>query len=212
MGTIGVSAQARRGNCTSSIGTHLTSILDWSHDKGAELMELVLFKFKFNSNSKAFNWINRLNMFSYSTGRGDRNTPPPPPPPPPPPLPTSLNYGICLKRSGWFSITVWERVLWLTIYGIGWPNTIKYLCHLAFTVVSSLSADLRVTEALGSGRVLMVYWRLRHGNQPDHLAWQMERKRRRRMKSLGAVPACVRLHGALRKLMCCIKQIPFFLF
>ena len=40
MGTIGINAHARRGDCTSSIGTHLTSILDWSHDKGAEFKRL----------------------------------------------------------------------------------------------------------------------------------------------------------------------------
>ncbi|KAK7094252.1 alkaline phosphatase-like [Littorina saxatilis] len=34
MGTIGVSAKASRGNCASSEGTHLSSILDWSMAQG----------------------------------------------------------------------------------------------------------------------------------------------------------------------------------
>ena len=34
MGMIGVSARAQRGNCLSSAGTSLTSILDWSQAKG----------------------------------------------------------------------------------------------------------------------------------------------------------------------------------
>ena len=40
MGTIGVNAHAQRGVCSSSVGTHLTSILDWSHAKGSPVKKL----------------------------------------------------------------------------------------------------------------------------------------------------------------------------
>ena len=47
-------------------------------------------------------------------------------------------------------------------------------------------------EAVGSGGVLVTDCRLRHGNQPDHLAWHMERRRRRSFKViLFSVLVCI---------------------
>jgi len=34
MGTIGVDGRAKRGNCSSSIGTNVSSILDWAQQAG----------------------------------------------------------------------------------------------------------------------------------------------------------------------------------
>jgi hypothetical protein len=42
IGTIGVDAGARRGNCASQKGSELTSILDWSMAAGAKFIPNIL--------------------------------------------------------------------------------------------------------------------------------------------------------------------------
>lgn len=47
IGTIGVDAGARRGDCASQKGSELTSILDWSMAAGAMFKPNILFSFLF---------------------------------------------------------------------------------------------------------------------------------------------------------------------
>ena len=72
------------------------------------------------------------------------------------------------------------------IYGCLHGQSTEHVLHLRRTAMSNLAGTSGpAVEAVGSGGVPSADCRLRHGNQPDRLAWRMERRRIGRRRCLG---------------------------